>query len=310
MAIAGSWRAGAVTPAEYVGATRWGTGINPIHAVRDEGPGRGPSKEPLGSTSAGDAIDPGLLDAQEWGYAPEDATYTAGEDYRYLANDHAPWGDGTVGRADRGPVIMSEGSEPGPVGFPHWGPHGARGNRLAAWPGGASLRAVSEGSDVEQHHAIGVPSPGWSGGWLNKAHGAVDTPSDAGPGQVTVTTSERQVTQTRVNDAAVSRETDDPRAPIHTRLTGQKVRVYAQSSGMGGGPGTPDMAPQTQDLPFRPWFYRSAGLPPSPDTTYGTMTGTTPLERVPPADAGELVTTTETGLDVTYTEVADQDYYA
>ena len=294
MAIAGSWRAGAVTPSEYAGAARWGTGINPIHAIWDSGPGRGPTKEPLGSTSPGDAIDPALITAQQWGYGPEDSTYPAGEDYRYLANDHAAWGDGTVGRPDRGPVIMTAGSEPGPLGFPHWGPHGARRDRLAGWPGGANLRAVSEGSDVEQHHAIAVPSRGWSGGWLNKARGQIARPVSQDVGDpasqwaVVTGTVQGQGLKSLDNTRAVQRETDDSRSPILSRTAGMRVRDYAMSSGMGGGPGTPDMAPLAQDLPFRPWFYRSAGLPPAPDTTYGTMTSVSPLMRIPPADAGEL----------------------
>lgn len=313
MAIAGSWLAGAVTPSEYAGATRWGTGIDPIHAIWDAGPGRGPSKEPLGSTGPSDAVDTSLTDPALYGFEGEDTQFYIGEDYRYLENDHPNWDETTVGRPDRDGDIMVEGMEPDPTGFPSWGPYYAEQDSdfpLAGGPpGGAALRAWSEGSEVENARAIAVPTQGYTGGWLNKAHGEVAYQVDSDPAQLLVTTSEVQLHQTRVNDAAAMRGTDDLRSAIATRLTGQKVKDYAKSSGMGGGPGTPDMAPVTQNLPFRPWFYRSAALPPPPDTTYGTMTGFEPIERIPPVDAGELVTTTETGQEITLADVTDEDYY-
>ena len=132
---------------------------------------------------------------------------------------------------------------------------------------------------------------------MNKAHGAVERAETSDPSQYEVATSLVQLDKTRVNDAAMARGTDDPRAPIPTRLTGQKEKIYARSSGMGGGPGTPDMAPLAQDLPYRPWFYRSAGLPPPPDTMFGTMTANEPIERTLPVDAGEYVTVQEAPPD-------------
>jgi len=316
VAISGTWLAGAVTPSEYAGATRWGTGVNPVHALWDEGPGRGPTKLPLGSEDPSGAVAPGLASVELFGYHDEDAQYYQGEDYRYMEDDHPNWGDTTVGRADRDGVIMQYGTQPDPTGFPSWGPHGltdadwSAQSPLPGHPGGAELRAESEGSEVEHLTAMAVPTRGVTGGWLNKTHGEVAYQVDSDPAQLLVTTSEVQLRQVRVNDSAVARQTDDPRSPIDSRLTGQKVKHYAKSSGMGGGPGTPDMGPVTQDLPYRPWFFRTPAVPPPPDTTYGTMTGTEPLERIPPVDAGELVTTTETGQQVTASDFTDQDYYA
>jgi len=316
MAIAGSWLAGAVTPEEYAGSTRWGTGINPVHAIWDEGPGRGESKLPLGSTGDSGTVGDDITDPNLYGFGDDDSQYYIGEDYRYLEDDHPNWGDTTVGRADRDGEIMEAGTQPDPTGFPSWGPHEVSdkdwqtGWPLGGPPGGARLRSQSEGSDLEHLNAIAVPTRGVTGGWLNKAHGEIGVPVDSDPAQLLITTSEVQLNQTRTNEAAVTRGTDDLRASIATRLTGQKVKSYAKSSGMGGGPGTPDMGPVTQDLPFRPWFFRSAAVPPPPDTTFGVMTSTEPIERVPPVDAGELVTTTETGADVSIADVQDQDYYA
>jgi hypothetical protein len=314
MAVAGSWAAGAITPSDYAGATRWGTGVNPIHAVREQGPGLGPTKLPLGSVTGGAVVGEALTDSRLYGFEDEDSQFYVSEDYRYLEDDHPNWGDTTVGRADRDGDIMVAGIEPDPTGFPSWGPGYAEPDSDfplgGGPPGGAELRAQSEGTEVENQHAIAVPTRGLTGGWLNKAHGEVTEAVVSDPSQYEMTTSMTQLHKTRVNDAAMARATDDPRSPIQTRLTGQKVRSFAKSEHMGGGPGTPDMAPVTQDLPFRPWFFRSAATPPPPDTTFGTMTAFEPLERVPPVDAGELVTSTETGQEVTLPDVHDQDYYS
>ena len=300
MAISGAWAAGAVTPSEYAGALRWGTGINPVHGIRD-GDGRPTgTKEPLvpGDPQT-DAVPEEILGPAMWGYSAEDASFYAGEDYRYLVEDHPNWGQDEHGRADRDGDIMTEGVYPQPEGWPSWGPHECPAayaeaqQPLGGPPGGSRLRSYTDGTDVEHLRAIAVPTPGWRGGWVNKAHGAVEESEPADDSQLTVTTSMKQLHQTRVNTAAVTRGTDDPRAPIETRLTGQKVKHYAESWGMGGGPATPDMRQQPQDLPYRPWFFRGAATPPAPDTMFGTMTAFEPIERTLPADAGESVVTSE-----------------
>jgi hypothetical protein len=316
VAIAGSWRAGAVTPAEYTGALRWGTGINPVHSVRDPGTRVTGVKEnllPLGAGEEGADVPESLLGPEMWGYSAEEAAAYPGEDYRYLEDDHPNWGDNEAGRPDRDGDIFIEGVLPQLEGWPSWGPHfddnPVDGFPVAGPPGGGEVRAYSDGAEIENSRAIAVPTRGWRGGWLNKAHGPVEEAETSDPRQYEMTTSMTQLHQTRVNDAAVTRGTDDPRAPIATRLTGQKVKHFAMSEGMGGGPGTPDMRPQPQDLPYRPWFYRSAGLPPPPDTFYGTMTAFDPIERTLPVDAGEYVTTREavTGDDASY-GYAEGDY--
>lgn len=304
MAISGAWAAGAITPSEYAGAQRWGTGINPVHAVRDSGTRETGIKEnllPLGADDgSGASVPENLLGPEMWGYSSEDASAYPGEDYRYLESDHPNWGENEHGRGDRdsidGPQLYSEQE------WPSWGPHGAPADDpdawpLPAWPGGDELRSVSHGGEVENSRAIAVPTRGWRGGWLNKAHGAVEEAETSAPSQYEITTSMAQLHQTRVNDAAVHRGTDDPRAPIKTRLTGQKEKVYARSAGMGGGPATPDMGQQAQDLPYRPWFFRAGAFPPPPDTMFGTMTAFDPIERTLPVDAGEYVTTPEAPPD-------------
>jgi hypothetical protein len=300
MAIAGSWKAGAVTPSEYVGALRWGTGINPIHGVRDPGSRVTGVKEnllPLGAGDQGADVPESILGPSQWGYCSEDAAMFPGEDYRYLEDDHPNWGENEAGRPDRDGDIFTEGILPQLEGWPSWGPHfddnPVDGFPVAGPPGGGDVRAYSDGAEVENARAIAVPTRGWRGGWLNKAHGPVEEAETSDPSQYEVTTSLVQLHKTRVNDAAVLRGTDDARSPIPTRLTGQKVRSFAMSEHMGGGPGTPDMGQQGQDLPYRPWFYRQGAMPPPPDTTYGTMTGFEPIERTLPVDAGEYVVVQE-----------------
>jgi hypothetical protein len=284
-----------------VGATRWGTGINPIHGVRDPGSRETGVKAnllPLGDGGTVTMPDE-LLGAEQWGYSSEDQAAYAGEDYRYMIDDHPNWGDGSVGRADRTGQIMNAGTYPDPTGFPEWGPHGTADPDfpLPSSPGGADLRAYSAGWDVEKLNMIAVPTPGWRGGWVNKAHGLVEESEGPDPKQLTINTGDNQLHRSLDNGRAVTRGTDDARQGIATRLTGMKVKHYAQSSGMGGGPGTPDMRPQPSNLPYRPWFYRSAGVPPPPDTTYGTMTSFEPIERTLPSDAGEYVTVQEAPPD-------------
>jgi hypothetical protein len=309
MAISGAWKAGAVTPSEYLGAQQWGPGINPVHGVRSSQGRPVASREPLlrGDPQT-DMVPEEIIGPAMWGYSAEDAAFYGGEDYRYLVDDHPNWGDSEVGRADRDGGVMTPGVYPQPEGWPSWGPaEVSDADALAQFPlsgppGGAAVRAYSDGSETENNRAIAVPSPGWRGGWANKAHGLVQEAEGSDPRQYEITTSMTQLHQVRVNTAAVARGTDDPRAPIETRLTGQKVKSYAADTGMGGGPGTPDMRQQEQRLPYRPWFFRQAQLPPPPDTTYGTMTQFDAISRTLPADAGESVVMTESGADNTDTE--------
>jgi hypothetical protein len=302
MAIAGTWKAGAVTPSEYVGATRWGTGINPIHGVYDNAGRPTASKETLiGGDPQSDFVPESVIGPELWGYSDEDALTYPGEDYRYLTDEHPNWGQDSAGRGDRdsidGTAQFSE------QDWPSWGPHEVtEEDAVAGWPlsgppGGANVRANSSGSDVEHSRAIAVPTPGWRGGWLNKAHGRIEEAEPSAQSQYEITTSMAQLHQTRVNDAAVARGTDDPRAPIETRLTGEKVKHYAADFSTGGGPGTPDMRQQSSDLPYRPWFFRTAAVPPPPDTMFGTMTQFDPIERTLPVDAGEYVVIQEAGPD-------------
>lgn len=298
MAIAGSWLAGNITPAEYSGSTRWGTGINPIHGVRDNSGRPGGTKLALGGTDDDAMVPEEILGPAQWGYSAEDAAMFPGEDYRYVAVDHPNWDEPLASRGDRGgPGTYSHEV----LDFPQWGPHGTDPEDpdawpLPGWPGGSRLRAESAQAENELIHQIAVPTPGVSGGWLNKQHGAVLDGRDADPSQVMVNTSERQLRSHLDNTRATGRATDDLRTAIANRLTGMKAKLYGKSFGMGGGPGTPDMALVTQDLPYRPWFYRQGAMPPAEVHQWNELTAFEPVLRSLPSDAGDQVVTQEAGI--------------
>ena len=298
MAITGGWRAAYVAQ-PYAGATRWGTGINPVHGLRDPEHHPETTKLPLGATGPGDQSPEVILGPVAWGYQAEDAQFYAGEDYRYLADDHPNLGEASTGRPDRDGQIMEVGAYPQPEGWPSWGPANVDGTSddfpLTGPPGGAQVRAFSDELEIERGRAIAIPTAGVTGGWLNKAHGLVLVARDSDPAQLLVTTSGRQLHSHLDNGRAVARGTDEPREPIVNRLTGMKAKVFARSLGMGGGPGTPDMFPQQQDgIPKRPFFYRSGAMPPAEEHTWNTITYFEPVARTVPDDPGALVATSET----------------
>ena len=299
MAYSGAWRAANVTPLEYDGASRWGTGVNPVHAI-PEGIPRGGIKLPLGSTGPGEIAPEAILGPVAWGYQAEDAQYYAGEDYRYLRDDHPNWDEPTVGRPDRDGQIMDTGAYPQPEGWPSWGPSNLDGTSddfpLTGPPGGAGVRSFSDEAEVERGHLIAVPTPGYTGGWVSKLHGPVNTARTSDPAQYEIATGLRQTSSQLDNTRAVARATDAPREPVANRLTGVKVRDWPKSLGMGGGPGTPDLFPQQQDgIPKRPFFYRAGAMPPAEAHTWNEITYFEPVARTVPDDAGALVTGAEAG---------------
>lgn len=300
MAITGGWRAANVT-LPFASATQWGTGVNPVHGYRDPEHHPTATKLPLGATGPGDLPPEILLGPAAWGYQAEDAAAYAGEDYRYLDTDHPNLGDNTTGRPDRDGQIMLEGAYPQPEGWPSWGPYNddnpVDGFPLTGPPGGAGVRSYSDQLELERGHMIAVPTPGYTGGWVSKVHGPVIEARTSDPAQYELATSLRQLHGHLDNGRAVARGTDDAREPIVNRLTGVKVKLYAKSLGMGGGPGTPDMFPQQLDsVPKRPFFYRAGAMPPTGEAhPYGTLSYFAGIQRTPADDPGAGITQQDTG---------------
>jgi hypothetical protein len=289
MGITGAWAAAAQV--DYTGATRGGTGVNPIHAIQDSGIGRVTGvKEtllPLGANGP-DAVNPEIVGELDWVPDAYDEAMLPGESYRYT--DDYPrfdqptesWRDSTVSPAmgEQVPWGVYNDSDPSGI-WPLPGPTGGMDRWLD----------VDHGEVEEQNLPINVPTPNVTGGWLNKARGAPAQAMAQEPAdhlyQLAINTTPVQGpgVQEYGNDRAVLRGTDGPRSAIRSPVVGIVERAWAQSIGMGGGPGAPDMQPYQQTAGLRrPWYPRRPALPPPPDTFFGTMEMREPLARTVPPD--------------------------
>jgi hypothetical protein len=253
--VTGSWYTRYANEQAYVGASRWGTGSNPIKEVYGEGP-------PLRSTGripGPDSPTPQLSDVPS-------QVETAFE-YGYTMDDIA--------------ALTPQGMPPG------WGSETDEiRNNADGYP---SWREDSEDFRLTNHadprlwSGIALdsfPTESVTEGWLNKETGAVADARTSDPGQYERQTSMQQVNPPdgRNNQAAVTRATDDPRFNILTRLTGQKVKPWSQ------GQRNADMFPYQQDLIIRPFWYR-IGATGDPDMMDANeMYVSDPIQRDVPPD--------------------------
>lgn len=305
MALSGLWRERAAH--DYTGATKWGNGVDPIHAVRDQGRGRQIGARatllPLGEPS--DAVSEGLT-ARDIDWVCDDYVdggAIPGEYYRY--QDDLPRWDTTT------PEFRGATTSPAMGESESWGPHFDDGTDMFPRPGptAGTLRWLDDdhGETIEQQHAIAVPTPFVTGGWIGKSRGAEAYPESTqqvGQDRFSWTLNNATVQgpglQSLDNQRAVQRGTDAPRESILSRTAGMMTKAYARSFAMGGGPGTPDMQPREQTAGFkRPWFPRSPGLPPAEDHMFNTLEGRVPIQRYtapdpwqgdPEVGAGDTVT--------------------
>jgi hypothetical protein len=290
MGISGLWTQRAAR--DYTGATRWGNGYDPVHAVHDNGRGRviGTKENlyPLGEPS--DVVAEGLT-SREIDWVCEDYVDGGpipGEVFRYQ-DDRPRWDKTTFQfRGETNSAAMGE--------QPAWGPY-FDDDPTDIWPrsgptgGMQRWLDVSHGENTERQRAIAVPTAGVSGGWLGKVRAALARSEAQDPAQEgfvpTLNTSpvQGQGVKELSNERAVARGTDGPRSSIQSRTAGMVQKVYGQSFGMGGGPGTPDMAPfqQTAGLK-RPWVSRTPTLPPEEPHFMNTMEGRVPFSRTVAAD--------------------------
>lgn len=288
MAISGTWSARYANAQAYTGARRWGTGYNPIHEVRDN-PGRvtGIKENLFTLGDPSDAPPDNIINADDFvGADWEGEQPYPDEVYRYQ-EARPRWDERTEQfRGESSSAAMGEQGPWGPLypedaDFPLGGPTG----------GNQDWLNTSHGENVERQHAIAIPTPGVSGGWVNKARGRdamAEAQDPADPGyQLAINTSplQGQGVKSRVNDRAVARGTDAAREPIQARTAGMVARVFGMSLGMGGGAGTPDMQPYQQTAGLkRPFVMRSPTLPPMEDHYWNEMEGRVPLQRTVPPD--------------------------
>lgn len=238
-----SWRD--QLPQSYVGARKWGTGINPVHAKREGNESRN--------------LSPTTYDPADTGLVSLDTEYvdeSYGDDVNYM-EAHPNLGDPSV----RGTSDM-----------PPWG-HG-----YSPVPQGTMTRIRKRGMSIRESEAQQVPNGPAGEGWENKNRGAVLDSRTAESAQVFVQTSMRQRDLSRNNGAAVARGTDDAREDIATRLTGMRLKTWS------GGARHVDMEPKVQDYATRPWKYRGAGTGDVSWLTANEFQSVEPITREIPPD--------------------------
>lgn len=274
--ITGAWARKYQLEVSYVDARRWGTGINPVHAIRgdtsrpqnprlDEG---GLDQTPAHLAYPGDFVE----SPPDWGYECDDI---AGLDvFTSAATEGIPvvndpdWPNREETDSSRA-YIRRETSHP-------WGM-----SALAK----TLLRSMRAGQHDEDYRVSNeVPTETVSEGWLNKpdAMGIGEIPDDnvltSDPAQYERQTSMQQRHMTLNNERAVNRGADDERTSIESRIAPMKVKVYS------GDERHYDMFPyQMDDMP-RPFAYRTAGVGPVRYMQDNAQYVRTPLQRTPPPD--------------------------
>lgn len=273
----------------YSGANVWGTGVNDIHSFY----GSEPLREKEYPTREGEITPPhqGVPDKLQptelWGYQPEDSTYTG-----VVYDDRPNWTEDPPNLA----VRSDTGNQPS------WAAPGIVNERFRTMFGGAyrTFRGAFTASD-----GIGYvqPSETVSEGWLNKPQGMPADSKPSSDNQLIIQTSMRQRYATRNNTQAVTRGTDDPRAEIASKVTGQRLKVYS------GGERHYDMLPKEQDTILRPFWFRTAGTGRPGEMVPNTLWSIRAVQRIPPADPSMGVA--ETAIDNTYGYTTeDTQYYA
>jgi len=254
----------------YSGAQVWGTGINPIHelygspadrleAIRDrEGDVAPPSK----------SVPEDLIATDLWGYQVDTNTRNTEVDY----DAHPEWNQQPEqyrGDADDHPA---------------WNASQSVNENFRSVHGGAHR--------YDQKNFDSIPSETVTEGWRNKPKGQPANAKPSDPSQYEIQTSMRQREETRNNDHAVARATDQPRSSILSRIIGQKLKIYS------GERRHYDMFPRQQTPIIRPFSYRTAGTGRRGEMLPNEMFDQYPLQRVPPQDP--YIGEPETSLDAGY----------
>lgn len=281
--VTGTWRRQFVG---YSGPLVWGTGVNPVHYRYGAGDERGPVTLRAGEevTQPHHGIPEQLLAHDLWGYTPEDSSYV-GVQY----DDRPNW--------TQEPAEFRANTE----SQPSWTAPQRANEGFRSRFGGA-FRTFRGHSQAQSDVQYQIPSETVSEGWLNKPKGQPANSVPSSPDQYERQTSMQQRYQTRTNAAAVIRATDDARAPIHSKVTGQRVKVYS------GGERHYDMLPKVQDNIPRAFYYRRAGTGPWDDMLVNELWYIEAIERIPPPDPCIGVPETEISTQFGYTSEDGQFY--
>ena len=241
MAITGNY----LESVGYVGARKWGTGINPIHGLTTSGP---PTKgesvtTATGPNAPGSEVLPEMLlnptdEAPEFGYTDEEFSSMV-------------WGYGPqTGTADRPATDVSTeqmrsyaptmypgmGNEPGPSG-------------------GFAIRHEEHGDIVGVTAKLGDKEETVGEGWENKEVAGVADSTVSSPNQYEVQTSMQQRDQVRAGSQVQAGRASEQVAPIGSWRPTWGMRIKPWS----GGRRHWDMTPRRQDDIIRPFWYRTAG---------------------------------------------------
>jgi hypothetical protein len=282
-AISGEWARQNLQ--QYSGALVWGTGINPVHSYY------GSQNLRMGATSQREGeitpphmgFDEGIIPSDLWGYQLEDSLWT-GVDY----DDRPVW-------TETAPAFRNRTDN-----HPSWSAPGLINTAFRALRDGA--HRTFRGAPIPGRISYQVPSETVSEGWLNKAHGMLGDATPSDDKQLIIQTSMTQRYQTRTNEHAVARNTDDARAGISSLVTGQKVKEYS------GGERHYDMAVREQDTINRPFWWRTAGTGRTDDMVPNTLYTVQPIQRIPPGEPSQGQP--ETGLMGQYGYTSEDHFYA
>lgn len=262
MAIPRNYSGALFADVPYVGALKWGTGINPIHAIRDSEGGRNIAPDGT-SNLVPQALTQGAV-TDEYGYTSENQQYAVAVQetgWETGTDDRPPLGDDFGTRAD-----VTE-------GYPSYG-YGPAGTA-----NGNYIRSIEHGA-IASNTPNQVPTETVSEGWLNKVTGPVIEPGSgiSDPSQYTIQTSMQQLRRTRAGSQRGGGSASKFDAPITTRVPGQKIKVYST------GQRSYDMFPRQQEQSFRPFWSRTGGTGRVEEMLPNAWYQSQPLNREAPAD--------------------------
>lgn len=281
-ALTGAWKAqrqGGAMYSDYVGALKWGTGINPIHGIRGgEGRNIAPGEQTL-------TVVPDLTESyqhDDTAYPPEDSASTL-------------WGYGVdTGTADRpgwgGPDQRADAGN-----FPSWG------QSPSGIPLGTRIRSILKGAAATVTMKQ-TPNETVSEGWLNKAKSTVEDAVVSDPSQYEMQTSMTQRDKVRAGSQMPMGRENEYDAPIASRIPAMKEKVYS------GGERHYDMEPKAQDVIIRPFWARTAGTGYRQWMTPNEMYVSNPLDRTVPDNPNAGPETPPTGSEYGFMD-EDMSYY-
>lgn len=272
----GTWRAAAVSNTAYSGASKWGTGINPVHGIRTSGPNIiTPSKVNIDPVAPPGGQDTDII-AED--YAWDGGVNQSGDELEnYNVTPISLYGyNSETGTADRpffddiqsdrysnemgwglpNPPYDAMPVPDDPRGrmqnftsndFPSWG--GSRKTK----PAGTLIRSLRRGARLISSAKV-LPNEDVAQGWINKGHGISPDSHDSDVSTVLIQTSAVQRRKVRAgSQRSGSQSTFE--APIASRETGQKLKVYAASDSDRHW----DMLPYQQEDYVRPFLSRTVG---------------------------------------------------